>query len=397
MSEYSPDQLEKSWKWVLHALEKPSCSSSIPVVTFEDISSGAVTEKQIADAKLAGCFVVKDVIPTEEATSLNSTLQTYLKENKTLITGWPREKPYIKELYWTEAQVRLRSHPNQLHLQRWLNELWTEGPEAEPLTYADALRSVPPGSTYSALGPHVDAGSLSRWCDGTYRGYYGAVFGGDAEHLDLYRLKDRQDCRQNAIEGPAHSSVLRTFQGWTCLTPVGKDRGGIYFYPGAALTISYILLRPFFREVKPVEDFATEAEYLAADNWKFNPDTEYFPGSLSISSQHLGVKSHPHLRFKSRLVSIPDLNPGDTVWWHCDGIHAVEPNHAVNSEDPETLPAVVVYIPAVPTTPGNCDYVKRQAECYKEGRCPPDFAQANAETHGSPTHWMSGGEKAMLL
>ena len=41
----------------------------------------------------------------------------------------------------------------------------------------------------------------------------------------------------------------------------------------------------------------------------------------------LTPESHPHLRLDDCMVSVPKVNPGDTVFWHCDVIHAVEKEH----------------------------------------------------------------------
>ena len=38
-------------------------------------------------------------------------------------------------------------------------------------------------------------------------------------------------------------------------------------------------------------------------------------------------ESHPHLRLDECIVSVPKVNPGDTAFWHCDVIHAVEKEH----------------------------------------------------------------------
>lgn len=456
LAEYSRDQLERSWKWVLKELASFE-TQPIPDFNFQDVKAGNISSDHVTKAKQAGCFIIRNVVDQSEARDLNLSLQEFLKSHSDSITGWPVEAPHIKQLYWTEAQVKLRANPNHLLLQEWLNNLWEEPAQqssaystnaqqtktalATPLTYADALRSVPPKSSYPALGPHIDAGSLSRWFDDDYRKFYDDVFSGHPERLDLYRLKERSTCKQHIIPGQSHSSVLRTFQGWTCLTDVGENKGGIWFYPRVDLAAAYMLLRPFFKEIKSeaeveaasrdadgsraaesaglnseglptpqttpgtpededhkfadsVKSRAAEsarAKYLSASNWTFHKPS-YFPGTQSTHSQCLGNKSHPHLELTKRLVSIPDLSAGDSVWWHCDGIHAVEPNH-LSGDDP----AVVVYIASVPSTEPNLDYAKQQAEAYKARKCPPDFGQTFAETHEWNKEWMAGGEVPMLL
>ena len=41
----------------------------------------------------------------------------------------------------------------------------------------------------------------------------------------------------------------------------------------------------------------------------------------------LSPESHPHLRLGECMVSVPKVKPGDTVFWHCDVVHAVEKEH----------------------------------------------------------------------
>ncbi|GKT52198.1 uncharacterized protein ColSpa_12379 [Colletotrichum spaethianum] len=60
------------------------------------------------------------------------------------------------------------------------------------------------------------------------------------------------------------------------------------------------------------------------------------------------------------------MEPGDTVWWHTDMCHAVDPEH--NGEGD----ASVVYIAACPTTKTNKDYVKKQLQAALVGGGPPD-------------------------
>ena len=43
----------------------------------------------------------------------------------------------------------------------------------------------------------------------------------------------------------------------------------------------------------------------------------------------------------------------------------------------------VLYIPAVPTTPQNADYIRRQAEHFKKGIPPPDFPKDNRTETGN--------------
>ena len=59
--------------------------------------------------------------------------------------------------------------------------------------------------------------------------------------------------------------------------------------------------------------------------------TPDFPGIYPSQGGYVGPwptpKSHPHMRLDQCMVSVPKVNPGDTVFWHCDVVHAVEREH----------------------------------------------------------------------
>ena len=59
--------------------------------------------------------------------------------------------------------------------------------------------------------------------------------------------------------------------------------------------------------------------------------TSDFPGTSLVDGHYAGLRPtpelHPHLRLDESLVSVPKVNPGDTVFWHADVIHAVEQEH----------------------------------------------------------------------
>lgn len=126
--------------------------------------------------------------------------------------------------------------------------------------------------SHTGLGPHVDAGSLSRWGDAAYRKYYAKIFSGMPEEHDAYDMSTRKDARQDLYGGSAHSSVLRAFQGWTALTEAGPKEGSLLIYPHLRYVVAYMLLRPFF---DPPED---EKDIMDAEKWKFNADGLFFPG-----------------------------------------------------------------------------------------------------------------------
>ncbi|KAF7561093.1 hypothetical protein G7046_g3041 [Stylonectria norvegica] len=375
VEKYGQEALVKSWLKVCKELESVTekiatgGNSVIPIVEYDDVFSLSSEKKQ--DLKDVGCFVVRNVFKSEQADTWFKDLKEYVAANSQSIKGWPVETPFILNLYYSPTQMAARSHPNQLKLSEALNDFWHDDSGAstpEPLSYTDGVRIRPPGVKFRGLGPHIDAGSLSRWADDTYTSTYDAVFSGNPENLDNYDLTGRKSAKQALFPGSAHSRVFRSFQGWTALTKAGPRQGTLMLYPNVKWTIAYVLLRPFFEQPESDKDI------MDATKWKFNPTNPWFPGTFRGDSQLLSPTSHPHLRLHDCLVSIPPLNPGDTVWWHADMCHAVEVEHD-GDED-----ASVAYIAATRRTEENDSYIKGQLQDFLNGVPPEDFRRGPGES-----------------
>ncbi|KAH8646312.1 hypothetical protein BX600DRAFT_533854 [Xylariales sp. PMI_506] len=377
IEEYGQEALKKGWLEACASLTKvtdeiiANGNKVIPILDMEEVAAGKVSDETISKLKETGCFIVRNVVDKAETEKLFADLKDYTTRNKGKYSAWPIETPAIYNLYNTPTQNAVRSHPNHLALVRWINGLWhfseTSGDvSTDPLVYVDAVRMRPPGTPFLGLGPHIDAGSLCRWADPTYRKAYGAVFSGRPGDHDCYDLDARKDAKQSMFPGSAHSTVFRAFQGWTALSRTAPREGTILLYPNVQTAIAYILLRPFFR---PPTD---PAKILDATAWEFDPENSWFPGTYMPDSQRLSDPSHPHLKIKECLIHVPELQPGDTVWWHTDVCHAVDPEH-IGNED-----ASVAYIAATPTTKGNLEYMRQQYTNMVAGVAPQDFAN-----HGS--------------
>lgn len=366
VDQYGESNLTEAFREICKILNgrKAVRTDDVPVIDYNDLPS--LGPQKLDEMRDFGCFVIKNVVDKKEVERLFVELKDFVATNDEMIAGWPADNPCIRVLYWSKLQVILRGHPNHLRLQKWLNQLWKlngHDEYAEPIMYADGVRIRPPQTKMSGLGPHIDAGSLSRWGDAKYREVYGKVFEGSPSKLDIYDITARKDAFSDLYPGRGHSSFFRAFQGWTALSPVGYKRGGIFIRPFPKETISYVLLRPFFKAVKNESDEG----YLDPENWVLDIDGSFLPGTFPEESQFVSLRAHPHLDLKNTLLSMPDMSPGDTVWWHCDAIHAVDWDH--EGEDY----ASVAYIPASPSTPKNVEYVRKQAEAFKAGTAPPDF------------------------
>ena len=67
------------------------------------------------------------------------------------------------------------------------------------------------------------------------------------------------------------------------------------------------------------------------------------------------------------------MEPGDTVWWHCDLIHGVAP--VVNQQGWGN----VMYIPAAPWCTKNATYAELVRESFLAGNSANDFPNEHYE------------------
>ncbi|KAH7417572.1 hypothetical protein BKA64DRAFT_658222 [Cadophora sp. MPI-SDFR-AT-0126] len=373
VAQYGEEAIKSSWLKVCKELEtltdeiSEKGTSIIPEVTYEELLE--LGEDKKAELQKRGCFVVRGVVSEELATKWYKDVKKYYEDNKPKVTGWPVATPFVLSLYWSPTQLSARSHPHQLRIQRELNSWWHDSPTSpttspDPLSYADAVRIRPPKIPFPGLGPHIDAGSLCRWVDPAYRGVYSEIFTGNPEKHDCYDMEKRKDAKQSIFGQSYNSSVLRAFQGWTALTGAGKSEGSLALYPDVKTSIAYILLRPFFKPPTSTK----EADIMDASKWTFDISDPWFPGTFRNDSQYASPSSHPHLRMTECMVNIPRMNPGDTVWWHCDMLHAVEVEHFGEFD------ASVAYIAATPTTELNKSYMREQVKAFLDGgKVPKDF------------------------
>jgi hypothetical protein len=100
------------------------------------------------------------------------------------------------------------------------------------------------------------------------------------------------------------------------------------------------------------------------------PETEL---SGAMPGQALSVEPEWHAPLLDALTSIPLMQPGDTVFWHSDVVHAVENEHKGSGY------SNVMYIGGTAGCEKNNAYLTRQATAFLAGRTPPDFPSDNFE------------------
>src|SRR5579859_1868595 len=294
------------------------------------------------------------------------------------MTGFPAADPQIWELYWSQSQLRARSHPNTLTATTWLNTAFFHTDNSDTLSlehqlsYADRLRIRHPGDAKFALGPHVDGGGIERWEDTTYRKVYRQILTGNWEKFDSFDATHRAEANMEMYSTAGGCSVFRTWQGWLSLSETGPNEGTLKVFPFLKEATAYWILRPFVRQND-------------SGIWELDTSSSQFHGARPGRGQELYPDTHPHLGLPDSLPSLPIMRPGDFVFWQGDSIHAVEAKHEGQNE------AIVMYIPSVPLCDMNVDYIKVQKEAFLKGIPPPDFPGGVGESN----HVGRGEESAL--
>jgi len=333
----------------------------VPEVEYGDIRDGRVADGACTEIRRTGCAVVRGVFPVSVARGWFDELGEYLDANRyedrenekrsldQYFSALKAGRPQIFNVYWSKPQVRARQDPKLAEARAFLNRLWHHAGVFDPdrdCTYADRLRRRQPGDETLGLSPHMDAGTVERWIDPGYQRVYAPVFAGNWRAYDPFDGTHRLSTEE--IPSPAVCSMFRTYQGWTALTRQGPRDGTLRLIP-IAEGISYVLLRA-------LQDDVAEDDLCGAA-----------PGrALAVSAEW-----HPDLI--DGLVSIPEVQPGDSVFWHTDICHAVADRHA------GTEPASVMYIGSAPDCAKNRAYLPRQKDAFLAGRSAPDFAPMDFE------------------
>ncbi len=142
--------------------------------------------------------------------------------------------------------------------------------------------------------------------------------------------------------------MFRTYQGWTALTRQGPNDGTLNVVP-IARAMAWLLLRALMDDV--------------ADDDLCNQK----PGRA------LSVFKEFHELLLQAYVPIPEVNPGDTVWWHPDIVHGVDNEHLGNED------SNVMYIGAAPDCEKNRRFLDMLRPAFEAGKSSPDFAPEDYE------------------
>jgi len=337
----------------------------IPEIDFQSIVNGNISSSDITNLKQRGSVIIRNVFDKQQASEWNDEIGEYITSNDYFTKSIDRQgmdnyfsqlksgAPQIFGLYWSRPQMLARQSQSMAITKKFLNSMWDvsspNGDEFDPnndYMYADRIRRREPGDETLGLSPHIDGGSFERWTDPAFQKVYHSVFNGELDSYDPWNAAFRTHTKE--YKSPAVCSMFRTFQGWTALTSQGPSDGTLSLIP-IANSMGYLLLRAL-------------QDDIPSDNL-----CDATPGRpLLISSDY-------HKDLLSGLVTIQEVNPGDTVWWHPDLTHSVADKHTGKDY------SNVMFIGASPKCAKNLDYTKRQTENFLFGKSPPDFASEDYE------------------
>jgi hypothetical protein len=333
-----------------------------PVVEYADIEAGTVSDDVRELLHRRGCVVIRGQFDREQALAWDKDIVDYVERNQFFenyrgpgddFFGSVGSRPEIYPVYWSSAQMEARQSDRMARAQSFLNHLWnfeSDGvqwfdPDRDSL-YPDRIRRRPPGASSGGLGTHIDVGTLDLWMTSAYQQAFRHLFDGSVEQFDPWDAAHRTSGPQ--YPSSTMCSVFRTFQGWTALSDMAHDQGVLFTVP-IPEAMAYMMLRPLQPDV-PEDDMCgvtVGQVFPINDTW------------------------HPLL---VRAISgIPDVQAGDTVWWHADVIHGVAP-----VEDQQGW-GNVMYIPAAPWCPRNEEYASSVREAFLAGDSPSDFPEEHYE------------------
>ena len=336
----------------------------VPELDFSQLDD--VTAEQKQKIRQRGCLIIRNVFDDQRVADWNQQLDEYLTSNHYIeklaasdvvddyFSTLESDKPQIYGVYWSRPQMEARTDPAMAKTKQFLNSFWrTDSPDGaifdpdKDLTYADRVRFRQPGDASLGLSAHVDAGSIERWIDPAYSDkVYRHIFGGDLAQYDPFEAWGRTEIEE--ITSPAVCRMFRTFQGWTALTRQGPDDGTLQLLPVADAMV-WMLLRA-------LQDDVPEDELCGA-----------------AACRAMMIVEDYHELLLRGYGSIPQVEPGDTVWWHPDVLHGVEDEHR------GTGYSSVMYIAPVPDCEKNRSYAKLQQAAFEAGRSAPDFAAEDFE------------------
>ncbi|KAL4801802.1 hypothetical protein BDV18DRAFT_164612 [Aspergillus unguis] len=357
--------------------------SLVPEIDFNEVrENGGLLPESFADTvRDRGCVILRNVVSEEQAVAWEASLKSYVQRHPG-VGGHPKHKPAAWNVFWTPAQVQIRSHPAVLEAMRAISHLWHVADPSTPIdfdtqvVYPDRIRirypSDDPGQF--PLSPHLDSGAIERWEDEVNRAAFDAIFQGDWASWDGWAADYRVNAKTDLYETGISCSTWRSMQGWLSLSHTGTGEGSLRLLPSLKASVAYIMLRPLFH------------------TGEFNDTLPTFPGATPGSTQFFPTpEHHPHLRLDRAVISIPPVRPGDYVFWHCDLVHGVD------ATNPGLTDSSVFYNACNPLTVNNAAALVATRDAFRAADVPVDFGRGHGSNEREFMHGDHGARVGNIL
>lgn len=325
--------------------------------------SGGELPKDFANlVRDRGCVILRNVVPEDVASGWEASLKDYVHRHPG-VGGYPKARPAGWNVFWTKAQVEMRSHPVVMKAMRSVSRLWHVSDPSIPIdldsqiVYPDRIRIRYPTNDPGQfpLPPHLDSGGTERWEDEEYRKNFASIFEGNWPEWDAWAADHRINAKSQLYEQDRIScSAWRSLQGWLSLSHTNTGEGTLRLLPSLKLSMAYIMLHPLFH------------------TGEYNDTLPTFPGATPGETQFFPTaENHPHLDLERAIIGIPPVKPGDYVFWHCDLVHGVDPTNPGKND------SVVFYNACNPLTPYNIESLVHTKAEFLRGDTPSDFARSH--------------------
>ncbi|QGI69633.1 hypothetical protein CEK26_001965 [Fusarium fujikuroi] len=355
----------------------------VPEIDFDDVrkNGGKLPDDFTKLVHERGCVILRNVVSEEQAVSWETSLKDYTKRHPG-VGGHPHHKPAAWNVFWTKAQMEMRTHPRVLEAMRCVSRLWHVSDPTIPIDldsqviYPDRIRIRYPSNDPGQfpLDPHMDSGAIERWEDDENRKNYAAIFEGNWQDWDAWSADHRVTAQSDLYHTGTACSVWRSLQGWLSLSNTQTGEGTLRVLPSLKLSMAYIMLRPLFH------------------TGEYNDSLPTFPGATPGQTQFFPtVEGHPDLDIKRAIVGIPPVRPGDYVFWHCDLVHGVDPTN------PGLVDSSVSYNACNPLTPYNIESLLTTREAFQKGDVPIDFTRSHGTWEREYDHEDCGARVENIL
>ncbi len=353
---------------------------AVPEVRSSHIVGGKIPTYVAKQLNRRGLLVVREALPKPFSQRFCNELIDYALNNHI----WSRP-PNVYDFNWSQAQVEALMHPRMNAIVSTLNSFWHI--ERHSSQYGRKLQHVDMnrhtmisngafvGKPCSPFGPNpaMKGPGLRRWTNPLSPELYRRIFEGDYYQWDAfdatYRIPQVVNNEKSQGGGEALDADPGPFVPWhgfISLSHWPEQGQTLRIVPMLRVGVSFVLLRPFFDDVDPVNDMM-----LGASN-----------------NSHLEITKEFHGQLLNALVPLPPLYPGDAVFWHPDLI--IADGDTAGGEEAAVVPVdrsyAGIFFSSMPLCAGNARYAVSGREHFLYNENEAENAFSGKATMDDLTH-----------